>query len=445
MTSTTNFDKVFTTLSSQISSASKILATASAKNIVYPESKTLAGLQASYAYYSNQEIIATATQSQVIQSASSIAAQASGTLQEIYESNNLYGGMTPSKGGNLALAIIMGIFFVVHSGLGLWFKQWWFGTAFFCGCGLEMAGYIGRTLSNDNYTILNYFLVQIICLTIAPAFIMGGIYILLTKFIMIYGIKFALVKPIMLYSYIFIFCDVVSLVIQAAGGGIAAVSLVENESSLSGTHVMVAGLAFQVFSMSIYIFLYLHYFYKIKFFNKREHLKLESEFNPKYAELRSKRIFQIFPFVVFLAVIFVYVRCIYRVVELAEGWDGFLITHEVYFMILDALMMGLAIIILIFFHPGFVFGRNTKIPVKGLANYNKSKDQEEQAIVSSQGDERFNKNDELENENYSNDDSNDVHDHETKGVQEPDYYHEATDGNVQESNGYVDTRPNVAN
>lgn len=122
-----------------------------------------------------------------------------------------------------------------------------------------MAGYIGRTLSNGDYTVLDWFLLQIICLTIAPAFIMGGIYYILAKFIMIYGTKFAIMKP-MWYSYIFIVCDVISLVIQAAGGGLAATSLTANESTESGTHVMVAGLAFQVFSMSIYIFLYLHFF-----------------------------------------------------------------------------------------------------------------------------------------------------------------------------------------
>jgi len=374
-TTTSNFQPYLSTLSSKISSASKLLETATAQNILYPESKTLANLKATYQYISNEEIIQTLapTASIAEQSASQAILQASGTMIQIHKSSNLYSGMTPSFGGNLALAIIMGIFFILHTILGIWFKQWWFVIAFFCGCGLEMAGYIGRVLSNGDYTILNYFLVQIICLTIAPAFIMGGIYYLLVKFIMIYGTNFAVMKP-MLYSYIFIACDVISLVIQAAGGGLAATALTANESSESGTHVMVAGLAFQVFSMSIYIFLFLQFFHKIKFYNHKQHkeLELNCQFNPEFEHLRSNHLFKIFPYVIFTAVIFVYVRCIYRVIELAEGWSGYLITHEAYFMILDALMMGLAILLLLIFHPGFILnGRKESIPVKGMKNYKK--------------------------------------------------------------------------
>lgn len=373
----TSYQPVLSTLQSKISSASGILATATKQNVLYPESKTLAALEASYAYISNEGVIETATNSQVVQSASIAIVQASETLEAIYQSGNLYGGMTPSFGGNLALAIVMGIFFILHSSLGFWFKQWWFGIAFFCGCGLEMAGYVGRTLSNNDYTNLNYFLDQIICLTIAPAFIMGGIYYLLGKFIMIFGTQYALLKP-MHYSYIFIFCDVVSLVIQAAGGGLAATSLINNESPDNGTHVMVAGLAFQVFSMSFYIFLYLHFFHKIGYLQKSKYQQFKPHFNPKYKHLRERKLFYYFPIAVFCAVIFVYVRCIYRVVELAEGWSGFLITHEVYFMILDALMMALSMLFLLIFHPGYILdGRNESIPVKGMKNYDQDEEKDE--------------------------------------------------------------------
>ncbi len=360
---------LYSTLSSKILSANNVLSTATAVNVLYPESKTLAQLEATFAYYSNQDILQTATASQVVESASAAMAQASATIEVIHQSSNLYGGLTPSYGGNLALAVIFGIFFLLHTLSGIWFKQWWFGVAFFCGCGLEMAGYIGRTLSNGDYTVLDWFLLQIICLTIAPAFIMGGIYYILAKFIMIYGTKFAIMKP-MWYSYIFIVCDVISLVIQAAGGGLAATSLTANESTESGTHVMVAGLAFQVFSMSIYIFLYLHFFHKIRFLHPSQHKQLDDQFNPDYKHIRDEKMFKIFPYVVFIGVLFVYVRCIYRVVELAEGWTGFLIVHEVYFMILDALMMALTCLILLIFYPGYILhGRTEKIPVKGMKSY----------------------------------------------------------------------------
>jgi len=37
------------------------------------------------------------------------------------------------------------------------------------------------------------------------------------------------------------------------------------------------------------------------------------------------------------------VRNFYRAVELAQGWKGYLITHEVYFAVLDGALMALAV------------------------------------------------------------------------------------------------------
>ncbi len=50
----------------------------------------------------------------------------------------------------------------------------------------------------------------------------------------------------------------------------------------------------------------------------------------------------------------IYVRGIYRSIELAEGWKGFLMTHEVYFIFLDGLPMVLCFSALAIFHPAFL-------------------------------------------------------------------------------------------
>jgi len=40
---------------------------------------------------------------------------------------------------------------------------------------------------------------------------------------------------------------------------------------------------------------------------------------------------------------------------LSEGWNGFLISHERYFLVLEGLMVILAVLILNVFHPGICF------------------------------------------------------------------------------------------
>lgn len=54
------------------------------------------------------------------------------------------------------------------------------------------------------------------------------------------------------------------------------------------------------------------------------------------------------------ASVMIYIRGIYRSVELAQGWTGHLMTHEVYFIWLDGFMMTLCMAGLALAHPGFL-------------------------------------------------------------------------------------------
>lgn len=350
-------------LQSAYQSAASVLATATLSRDVRSLSTQAAAASATLAYQSNWNIAQTATNAIAASSASLQMAAASSVIVEIDQAGNMYSGLVPSFGGNLALAVVMGIFLVVHVLVSVYSKQWWFGICFFCGVGLEVGGYVSRTVGHNQLKNEDAFLAQFICLTLAPVFIMAALYYLLSKLATIYGEGHSKLKP-MWYANIFICCDVISIVIQAAGGGIAGVSLQEGESTEGGTHVMVAGLAFQVFSMTVFIVLFLDFLYSVMV--KAKKAGNDASFNPRYADIRSRKLFRWFPLGLGASVLFIYVRCIYRVAELSEGWSGHLIVHEIYFMILDALMMCLAIIIMIPFHPGFVFGRDAYIPVKGM-------------------------------------------------------------------------------
>lgn len=45
------------------------------------------------------------------------------------------------------------------------------------------------------------------------------------------------------------------------------------------------------------------------------------------------------------------VRNFYRAIELSQGWKGYLITHEVYFAVLDGALMTLAVSVFNIFFP----------------------------------------------------------------------------------------------
>ncbi|EDK38189.2 hypothetical protein PGUG_02287 [Meyerozyma guilliermondii ATCC 6260] len=128
----------------------------------------------------------------------------------------------------------------------------WFNITFIFGYGLELVGCIGRVLSFKDNTDMNYYLLQFVALTIAPAFIMAGIYFIFAQCVVIYGRKFSVWKP-MWYTYFFIGCDVVSLLIQAVGGTIASTEANTNSNSNFGKNTMVVGIMFQVVSMTIFL------------------------------------------------------------------------------------------------------------------------------------------------------------------------------------------------
>lgn len=56
-----------------------------------------------------------------------------------------------------------------------------------------------------------------------------------------------------------------------------------------------------------------------------------------------------------IATITIFIRCVYRVAELNEGFNGHLANDEVLFMILEGPMIIIACIVLTVCHPGIAF------------------------------------------------------------------------------------------
>ena len=100
-----------------------------------------------------------------------------------------------------------------------------------------------------------YFLTSsryIICLTIAPCFFTASIYLCLTRIIHVYGEDLARFAP-RTYTITFMSCDVFSLILQAAGGAITDTAGDNRSLSQTGINIMIAGLAFQVVSLSVFV------------------------------------------------------------------------------------------------------------------------------------------------------------------------------------------------
>ena len=192
---------------------------------------------------------------------------------------------------------------------------------------------------------------QIICLTIAPAFIAAGLYLTLSRIVITFGPENSRLKPLS-YPRIFIPCDVASLLLQAAGGGIASAASNQNKSPDVGDHIMVAGLAFQVLTLAVFICLCTDFTVRtIRRMKNMGHAALD----PSHARLRGSVMFRSFVVALAFATLCIFIRSVYRVAELSEGWEGALIKNQYTFIGLEGAMVIVAVLALNAFHPGFCF------------------------------------------------------------------------------------------
>ena len=88
----------------------------------------------------------------------------------------------------------------------------------------------------------------------------------------------------------------------------------------------------------------------------RRHRDLDGgSLDPKFSALRSSKKFRGFVAALTLATICIFVRSVYRVAELSEGWTGHLIRQQWLFVGLEGVMVVAAVIALNIFHPAFCF------------------------------------------------------------------------------------------
>lgn len=122
------------------------------------------------------------------------------------------------------------------------------------------------------------------------------------------------------YYWIFIPCDIVSLALQSAGGALSSNS---TGSSQSAVDISIGGLSFQVFSLVVFVLLAIDY--AIRYLRHRR----GREGKPLPARFKA--------FVAFLSlsIICILMRCIYRIDELSDGYNGPLIHDQGLFIGLE--------------------------------------------------------------------------------------------------------------
>ncbi|ORY06504.1 RTA1 like protein-domain-containing protein [Clohesyomyces aquaticus] len=218
----------------------------------------------------------------------------------------------------------------------------WFMIAFIIGGFFETVGYIGRILSSNDQWNLNPFIMQTLLLLLAPALFAASVYMILGRIILLTnGEPYALIRSSWL-TKIFVTGDVLSFLMQGAGGGMMSSAKKDPSKIKLGERVIIIGLFAQIFFFGFFVVVAVSFQIRA-----RQHL----------ATLNST----LLPWKKFLNVLYVtsaliLIRSVFRMIEYLQGNTGFLLRHEVFLYLFDALLMLAVMVVVNVVHPGAIAG-----------------------------------------------------------------------------------------
>ncbi|KAI9802040.1 MAG: hypothetical protein M1825_003096 [Sarcosagium campestre] len=256
-------------------------------------------------------------------------------------------GYIPGLGANIFFLVFFAICMIVQLVQGIRYKTWTFLIALGVGCLGEAIGYAGRILLHYNVYDGVGFNMQICCLIIAPAFIVAGVYLTLKHLVITFGAEHSRIQP-RLYTWVFILCDLFSMILQGAGGGTAATADNDRTMQNVGNNLMITGIVWQVFTLLVFAGLCLEYILNVRRDRK-------SGASSELAEPVDPKKIKIFIGSIVIAFLTIFIRCVYRIAEMANGWQNPIMQNETDFIVLEGVMVVVAVLVLTIFHPGQYF------------------------------------------------------------------------------------------
>lgn len=177
---------------------------------------------------------------------------------------------------------------------------------------------------------------QTLLILLAPALFAASIYIILGRIILLAdGERYSPIRKRRL-TKIFVTGDVIAFLIQSAGGGIEAMKTLS--SVKVGQKVIIVGLFAQLVSFGLFIVVSVTF---------QVRMQKDRRSDPSLYDLPWKRHLN----AVYIASLFIMVRSIFRVIEYIMGNNGFLLRHEYFLYVFDAVLMLLVMLLFNWIHP----------------------------------------------------------------------------------------------
>lgn len=211
-------------------------------------------------------------------------------------------------------------------------------------------GYVGRALLHKNPWDQSAFQLQICAIILAPTFICVSIYLTLKHAALALNPSLSRI-PAVWYPRIFLPADLSCLIVQAIGGGIAAAAgKTKPELQKTGNRAIIAGVVLQVLVLAFFGIMGTDYLVRVT-----KWLKTPEAQGTQGQRTWQDGKFRRFLYAVIGAYLAVFIRCIYRIAEMAGGWGNRIMQDEPSFLVLDSSLVLVTAFLLTFFHPGLLF------------------------------------------------------------------------------------------
>ena len=181
------------------------------------------------------------------------------------------------------------------------------------------------------------YIIQSVLILIAPALFAASIYMELGRIVhMVEGDSALFIRRTWL-TKIFVLGDVFAFFLQAGGAGLLASG---NAGMINtGKNIVVAGLFAQLIFFGLFVV-------AGAIFNVRV--------RKSPTRLCFERPWQKHLIGLYIVSCLILIRSVVRVVEYLQGYDGYIMTHEVFLYIFDATIMFMAVVSMNWIHPGEV-------------------------------------------------------------------------------------------
>ncbi|KIN94352.1 hypothetical protein M404DRAFT_17227 [Pisolithus tinctorius Marx 270] len=234
------------------------------------------------------------------------------------------------------------------------FRMWWLIPTVVVAGILEIIGWSTRLWSSISPTLLTPFEIQLVATILAPTPFLAANFVILGKIIIQLGPQYSRLSP-KFYTLVFCAFDVVCLIIQAVGGAYATNEFNQHQNPDKGGNITLVGVTIQSCAMVLYILCAGEFL--LRFLNDMPIRKTSTPWN------RVRWL--VLGLVIQTTCLFI--RSVYRTIELSNGWNGPIISNEVYFNVFDGAMMTIAFFAFNAFHPGFFFKNDHRVSSNGEA------------------------------------------------------------------------------